>query len=162
MRRGPRLLVAFFGIVLALTVMGPLLEARAPVVAHGIHRLFRLSCHQIPDRCLVIGAGRAPVCARCQAIYAGLFLAGLLALAGLPRRPPSPWLIAALALPMALDGTTQLLMLRTSNTPLRLATGLLFGAAMAAFTVPLLREAFADVEALVTPRGSRAASRQSS
>ncbi len=71
-----------------------------------------------------------PICARCTGIYLGL-LAGLLAF------PLIPWLrervmrpIALLAIvPLGLDGFSQLLGLRESVNPLRVATGIVAGLA---------------------------------
>lgn len=98
------------------------------LVAHGgsdAWRLpFRLLCHGIPDRCLVAFGTRMPICARCFGIYVGLF-SGLAAFWLVPRLPSRPLGFATLAaaVPMAVDGVSQALLLRTSNNPLRLATG---------------------------------------
>ena len=46
-------------------------------IAHGASMqwrvLFRLFCHGIPSRCLTLWNVPMPICARCTAIYAGLF-----------------------------------------------------------------------------------------
>lgn len=61
------------------------------------------TCHQIPERCLDLGAGPLPVCARCAGLYAG-GLAGLLVsfVGGRRIRPGWKWLAAAAA-PSVID-----------------------------------------------------------
>lgn len=97
-------------------------------IAHGASMrwrlLFRVLCHGIEPRCLTMFGVPMPVCARCTAIYTGLFIAVLafvvvpLAEEGLMRL-----MMSMTALPMAIDGVTQALRLRESTNALRLATG---------------------------------------
>jgi uncharacterized membrane protein len=101
-------------------------------VAHGASpawRLpFRLLCHGIPHRCLLMWGIPMPICARCTALYIGLFT-------GLVTFFVVPWvhekvvriLMFVAAGAMALDGLTQLARLRESTNDLRLATGLALG-----------------------------------
>ncbi len=145
-RRFPVILVAGLGFIFFLTVAGPLLATRAPAFSGAIHTLFRFSCHQIPDRCLTIGGGKAPVCARCQAIYAGTFLAGFLVVLGIPRRRPSGYWLLAAAIPIGLDGFTALLGLRESTAPLRLSTGFVWGIAVGGVALGLIRDAIRELE----------------
>jgi uncharacterized membrane protein len=65
-----------------------------------------------------------PLCARCVGIYVGLFM-GLAAYLVLPRIEERllRGLMYVMAMPMAVDGITQLLRLRESTNPIRLATG---------------------------------------
>ena len=55
-------------------------------IAHGASMswrvVFRVMCHGIPSRCLTIWNVPMPICARCTAIYIGLF-AGLVLFVGL-------------------------------------------------------------------------------
>jgi uncharacterized membrane protein len=103
-------------------------------IAHGASMrwrlLFRLFCHGIPERCLTLWGIPMPICARCTAIYAGLVLS-FAAFLILPRMSESVARIVLYiaALPMALDGFTQLVHLRVSSNPLRVETGLLAGIA---------------------------------
>jgi len=94
--------------------------------------LFRALCHGIPGRCLELWNVPMPICARCTAIYAGL-LAGILLFFLLPRIQAhlARKMLVIAALPMFVDGITQLAMLRESSNPLRIETGLLAGAAFA-------------------------------
>lgn len=105
-------------------------------IAHGASMrwrlLFRALCHGLPQRCLYIWNVPMPICARCTAIYAGL-LAGILLFMVLPRIHAhlARRILAFAAVPMFIDGITQLAMLRESTNLLRIETGLLAGAAFA-------------------------------
>lgn len=94
--------------------------------------LGRMVCHQMPDRTIKIGDVYLPVCARDTGIYIGLFIGYLL----LPlhsknsRGPPNLYITLSMALPMIIDGSTQLFGLRVSTNDVRLVTGLLFGTSM--------------------------------
>ncbi len=84
-------------------------------------------------------------CQRDLAIYGSVLLAGLVY--GLLRnriRPLSLKVYALFLIPIALDGTTQLVGLRTSNWWLRLITGALFGAASVWLAYPHLESAMKD------------------
>jgi uncharacterized membrane protein len=103
-------------------------------IAHGASTrwriVFRLLCHGIPSRCLTLWDVPMPICARCTAIYAGLF-AGLL-LFMLIRRGNERlfrWSAIAAATPLFIDGVTQATGLRESTNGVRVATGLVAGLA---------------------------------
>jgi uncharacterized membrane protein len=105
-------------------------------VTHGASSywrlLFRVLCHGIARRCFELWGAPMPICARCSGIYAGM-LGGIVLFMLLPRIEERivRWTLAIAVLPMVLDGLTQLAMLRESTNLLRLATGLLAGAAFA-------------------------------
>jgi uncharacterized membrane protein len=82
------------------------------------------------------------ICERDLAIYAGLLAVGVLYARHRQLRPASFALYALLALPMALDGFTQLFGWRESTWQLRVSTGLLFGLASAWLVLPRLDLAF--------------------
>jgi len=92
-------------------------------------------------------------CERDVAIYGTILLAGLLfgaVRAAYQRRgkrlPKLPlWAYGLMALPMVIDGTTQLFGLRESAWWLRLLTGALFGAATVWLAYPYVQEAMEDV-----------------
>lgn len=119
----------FAAIPLAMLSLSTLVTWR---IAHGASALWRLPfrffCHQIPARCLTLWDVPMPLCARCVAIYAGLF-AGLLSWFLLPYLSERVMRMAMFvaATPLAIDGITQAMRLRESTNPLRLATGLLAG-----------------------------------
>jgi uncharacterized membrane protein len=102
------------------------------LIAHGASMAWRLPfrffCHQIPSRCLTLWSVPMPICARCVAIYAGLFL-GLMSWFLLPWLDERVMRMAMFvaATPLAIDGITQAMRLRESTNPLRLATGLAAG-----------------------------------
>jgi uncharacterized membrane protein len=93
---------------------------------------FRALCHGIPTRCLELWSVPMPICARCTAIYVGL-IAGILLFLVLPRLRAhvARRVLAFAAVPMFIDGITQLAMFRESTNLLRIETGLLAGAAFA-------------------------------
>jgi len=93
---------------------------------------FRALCHGIPQRCLELWRVPMPICARCTAIYAGS-LAGILLFLVLPRIQAhlARKILLIAAVPMFIDGITQLAMLRESTNLLRIETGLLAGMAFA-------------------------------
>jgi uncharacterized membrane protein len=93
------------------------------------------------------------LCQRDMALYGALFVGGLLF--GLVRkrlRPLKLWIFGLLLLPMAVDGGTQLLMLRESTWLLRVITGGLVGIACVWLLYPHLETAFADVRRQVEER----------
>ena len=92
--------------------------------------LFRLFCHGIPERCLYLWNVPMPICARCTAIYVGLIISIALFLI-LPRMTErvARIVLFAAAIPMAIDGFTQLAKLRVSTNTLRIETGLILGIA---------------------------------
>ncbi len=86
-------------------------------------------------------------CQRDVAIYSTIFLAGLLfALVRSWLRPLPLWAVALFALPMAVDGFTQLFALRESTWELRLLTGSLFGLGMVWLGYPYLEWGFQDIQ----------------
>lgn len=103
-------------------------------IAHGASMkwrlLFRIFCHGIPGRCLILWGVPMPICARCTAIYGGLALAAVLfRLLPLVRERTARIILYMATAPMALDGLTQLARLRESTNGLRLVTGFAAGIA---------------------------------
>jgi uncharacterized membrane protein len=88
-------------------------------------------------------------CERDAAIYSSMLVAGLLY--ALLRRRIRPldlkWYLVLAVLPMALDGGTQLVMLRESTPLLRAVTGILFGALSVWLIYPYVEEAMKDTYA---------------
>lgn len=121
-------------------------------IAHGapvqLRLLFRLTCHGIARRCIELWDVPMPICARCAGIYAGLLAGSLLAtlLPAIRERLMRGILFAA-AIPMAVDGFTQLTGLRESTNALRIATGLLAGIAFGIWILSAMRS---GSEAIVT------------
>src|SRR5258708_19767260 len=93
------------------------------LIAHGWgmqwRMIFRLVCHGIPSRCLLLFGVPMPICARCTAIYGGLIVGALLfRLIPEMRETTTRVVVALAALPMAIDGGTQLIRLRDSTNDL--------------------------------------------
>jgi uncharacterized membrane protein len=86
------------------------------------------------------------LCERDVAMYGGMLAAGLAFGLVRKRLRPLPFLAFLLSLiPLAIDGGTQLFMLRESNWLLRMLTGGLVGVAAVWMLYPHLETAFADI-----------------
>ena len=132
MKRDTKIVLAFVAAI-PTTILGAATLCTFAIANGASMRwrlLFRLLCHGIPERCLELFGVPMPVCARCTGIYAGL-LAGIALFWAIPllreRVMRSVAFIAAM--PLVLDGLTQLAGLRESTNPLRIATGLIAGLA---------------------------------
>lgn len=115
-------------------------------------------CHQMPERSLFIFGQQMAVCSRCFAIYAA-FLAGCILFVHM-RTKLKPWSLVyfiLLCVPMAIDGTAQLLRIAIprsigaewqivwtaeSTNEMRVLTGAIFGLASALYVLPYLQEIF--------------------
>jgi uncharacterized membrane protein len=89
---------------------------------------------------------KVAICERDIALYGGMFLASIAF--GLVRkrlRPLSLIIFGLCLLPMAIDGGTQLILLRESTWLLRVLTGWLAGVASVWLVYPHLERAFAEV-----------------
>jgi uncharacterized membrane protein len=120
---------ALLSFYVLITALAPLLSATGhDLLARPIYFYFHFLCHQDPDRSFQIAGHQMAVCERCVAIYGALLLGGLLfALLRSRLVPLSPRGLLMFALPMAIDGLTQLPGLRESTWELRVVTGVLFG-----------------------------------
>jgi uncharacterized membrane protein len=138
---------------LCALIFSPALEAAlgGPGLMGAVaHLAFMKFCHQIPERSLAIGGATLPVCARCTGIYCGVFLGW--ALWGLMPQKFRGRRISNLALglglaPMLMDGALNFLRLFGSPAPIRLITGLIFGAVGARALWPAVRQAAMDAGA---------------
>jgi uncharacterized membrane protein len=88
---------------------------------------------------------KVAICERDVAIYGSMFLMGLLfaLMRGHLPRLKAKWLLL-FALPMILDGGTQLIGLRSSSWQLRLITGGLFGVGLIWFAYPYIEESMRE------------------
>ena len=115
----------------AVVVVAPIAQASGWVVGSWVRLALSPTCHQIADRCLDLGSGPLPVCARCAGLYAGGFLGlAISAVGGATVRPTLRWLAIAAA-PSVVDFALGLVDLPTlSNWPrfaVAVVPGLLFG-----------------------------------
>jgi uncharacterized membrane protein len=134
------------GVFIGLAVAAPILRTFGIVgPSQSILAAYHVFCAQTPSHSFYIAGHQVCLCERCLAIYSSLLVGGL-ALAFFRRRGVTVhsvgwrwWVLAAL--PMALDGGTQLFGLRESDVWLRLLTGGLFGLATAFFALPQIQDA---------------------
>jgi uncharacterized membrane protein len=93
--------------------------------------IFRYLCHQDPGRSFFISGKKMPVCARCTGFYLGVLSGVMIPLAYQPLSIiPNVHLFALaviMMIPMAIDGTAQLIKIHQSNNWLRLTTGFICG-----------------------------------
>lgn len=130
MRRDTRIVLAAGALVPSAILAAALACTRAVALgaSEWLRIPFRMICHGMAERCLVLWGAPMPICARCTAIYAGLLL-GLAAFTIVRSVRERTARIAAFAAvtPLAIDGLTQLAGLRESTNELRIATGLVAG-----------------------------------
>ena len=89
---------------------------------------------------------KVALCQRDVAIYAGVLLAGISYAVVRRRVGPLPFkLFVLLAIPMAVDGLTQLVGWRESTWLLRTVTGALFGSAAVYLAYPYVEDAMQEV-----------------
>ena len=88
---------------------------------------------------------KLPVCARDTAIYLSMLL-GLLALPLFQKIDgeewPRKWLLVAAAVPIGIDGITQLFGLRESTNLLRIITCIIIGVVLPFYIVPMLNSLY--------------------
>lgn len=139
-------------VITGLSILAPYLEhAGHPIPGLLIHKAFRVLCHQKPERSFFIFGHQMAVCSRCFAVYASFLTIGLAfgAWRSLTKRRWEEiplWSLGVLAIPMVLDGLTQLVGLRESTQLLRTITGTLVGAGVGLFVYPFLARAFTDAK----------------
>lgn len=143
MKRDTWIVAGVLGAIAGAIAAGSLLCTLA--VAEGAspqwRMLFRLFCHGMPERSLVMFGEAMPICARCFGIYAGL-LVGLAAFLSWPRieERAARLVTLAAALPITVDGVTQAAGLRTSTNTLRIATGLAVAIAFAIWALAAVEQ----------------------
>jgi uncharacterized membrane protein len=149
--------------VLGLATLAPVLEsANHGTAARFIYLPFRLICHQRDDRSFHLAGEKLAFCERDVAIVAAAVLTGFI-FAMLRHWRSLPLIgfgaVVALALPMALDGGTQLVGLRESTPDLRVLTGTVFSIGVGWFVLPHLESGFTTIRNEISGRRSTAGSR---
>jgi len=149
---------AYIAFMLAFNLLiwaTPLLAMSQIPLADTLYSLFGLTCHQLPERslclsgslsigdCSILFPYQLPVCSRDIAIYAAMLIGGLV----MPflydvriRKTPSIWILVLAAVPVAIDGGTQLIGVRESTNILRIITGAIIGFVIPFFLVPLVND----------------------
>lgn len=99
---------------------------------------------------------KVALCERDVAIYGSMVLAGIVfaLLRGRVRRLPLP-LFALFVIPIAVDGLSQLVGLRTSNWWLRTLTGALFGVGVVWLVYPYIQESMDDIRSNIEGKLAR-------
>jgi len=152
-----RRLVAVVALAAALWcagfVLAPWLEHRGSPAGSWLRLAYAPTCHQQPDRCLDLGAGKLAICARCAGLYAGGLL-GLLAAvsSGLRVRPALATLVAA-AVPTLVDVAAGLAGLPSLSSWPRFAIAVAPGAVLGL----LLADALADIASHIGRPAEKAA-----
>ena len=143
--------------VLGLASIAPILHgAGHQTASRFIYLPFRLICHQRDDRSFHLRGEQMAFCERDVAIVSAAVVTGVLfaifrRLRNLPRITFG--IVVLLALPMAIDGGTQLVGLRESTTELRILTGTLFSVGVGWFVLPYLETGFASIRDEITSYG---------
>ncbi|MCS7246216.1 MAG: DUF2085 domain-containing protein [Thermomicrobium sp.] len=146
------------GLFAVLPLLAPWLRAHGqPLLAEVIYVLYRFVCHQDARRSFWLFGEPMAYCQRDFAIYTGIFLLGSVYALVRHHLAPLSWRGAlVLALPMAIDGTTQLVGLRESTWQLRIVTGMAFALATVWFVYPRLELGFAEIRAVLAARERQA------
>jgi uncharacterized membrane protein/glutaredoxin len=147
-------LAFFIAIYAGLPLLAPILMAHGyDMPANLIYSVYQFLCHQLPSRSYFIDGYQVAYCERDTAIYLTLLAATLLFPLLRGRLKPLPWQwYIVLITPMAIDGLTQLVGLRSSNWQLRTITGALFGLGTAWLALPYVEEAFQDIRQSVSTK----------
>jgi len=95
----------------------------------AVYSIGDVECHQIRERSYFLNDNEMPFCARDFGLFIGL--AGAFGLVVFYRFRMNPVLFVLGLVPLGLDGGIQLVTDYESNNPLRLATGIIAGAALA-------------------------------
>ena len=129
---------------IGLIVAAPLFLSNGITSASSpIYTFFSYICHQIPERSLALAGHEMAVCSRCFGVYFGL-IAGILAYPFWRRIDdvdaiPRTWLFLSLV-PITLDWSLTVFGILENSHLSRFVTGMILGAACAAYIVPALVE----------------------
>ena len=136
------LLTCMLGIIVFAALSVPFLSYFGlDAISKQIFFMLHLVCAQIPSHSFYIFGHQLGMCERNFSIYASMFIASLVFVLSKKRLPGIPWwLWVLMILPMALDGTTQMVGLRESTWLLRVLTGTLFGLGNIWFALPLIQK----------------------
>lgn len=127
----------YFGVffscsALVLAFAAPILEFNRSPLAKWCYEYLRLSCHQIPSKCLWILGSNTGLCLRCLGIYFG-FLASAIILMMVSRSGRPLFnkrlltVTSILVAPLIIDGGISSSTAYISDGFVRLITGILFG-----------------------------------
>lgn len=133
----------------------PVLSVLGNPVSQDIHSFFSIFCHQLFERSMCMSSDfeigncdissrfvhQFPVCSRDMSFYLAMLFGGI-AYVLLGKRDekeiPSLVILMLSAIPLAIDGTTQLFGFRESTNFLRIVTGGIAGFAIPFFLIPIM------------------------
>ena len=136
------ILTGVLGLIMLTALLIPILsylglDAIAKPLFFALHTI----CAQIPSQSFYLFGHQLGLCVRNLFIYGSMFLGGLVFLLSKKRLPGIPWWFWVLMiLPVAWDGSTQLLGWRESTWELRMITGTLFGLGSVWFALPFIQK----------------------
>jgi uncharacterized membrane protein len=150
---------AIMFMTIGLAIVAPILVASGhPGLARPIYGYFSFFCHQRSDRSFHLSGEKMACCERCAAIYGSLAVGSILFFALRDHiKPPRLRYIGYFALPLALDGFSQLVGFRESTVALRVITGAFFGLSLSWLIYPYLEKGFADMREKLEIRFDRLA-----
>jgi uncharacterized membrane protein len=142
LRYWAHVLTGVFGLIVLIALLIPFLSYFGlDVVAKPLFFALHAICAQIPSHSFYILGHQLGLCVRNLFIYGSMFLGGLIFVISKKGFPGIPWWVWVLmALPMALDGVTQMFGWRESTWELRMITGALFGLGTVWFTLPFVQK----------------------
>jgi len=127
----------------SLIYITPILASMDVEIADFLYFFFSFFCHQIPSRSLFLLGHQFPVCARDMGVYWGMLIGGIFLpflMKSETKRIPPISIFVLLILPLAIDGTTQLLGWRESTNEIRIVTGLIAGVAIPFYLIPTVNK----------------------
>ena len=135
-------LTSLFGLIVLIALLIPILSYFGlDVIAKPLFFALHAICAQIPSHSFYLLGHQLGLCVRNLSIYSSMVLGGLAFVLSKKRMPGIPWWVWVLMiLPMALDGTTQMVGWRESTWELRMITGVLFGLGSVWFALPLVQK----------------------
>jgi len=125
--------------IVVLIFLAPYLASIDSPFAGLIYLFFKPTCHQMASRSFSLWRHQLPVCARCTGIWISLMIFGYIGTILLFAEKIKPLKLYGFAIgliPLAIDGSTQLIGLWKSNNILRLTTGAISGAVIIWFIYP--------------------------
>ena len=134
------------GLIVLAALLVPFLSFLGlDVISKPIFYALHYICTQVPSHSFYILGHQLGLCARNLSIYSSMFVGCLIFLFSKKRLPGIPWWFwVMMILPMAIDGTTQLIGLRESTWELRVITGTLFGLGNILFVLPYVQKTIVE------------------
>jgi len=138
------LLLSFLWLIILM--LGSYLQAHGfqnNVIVTLYYSLFKLICHQLPERSYFIWDYQMPVCIRCLGIYLGIFAGAIIY--PLFRKInsidiPDPKFLIFFLSPIIIDGIAQTFNLYSSPHYVRLLTGIWASGGLVFWALPLLNQ----------------------